>query len=315
MHPEMPGLWGRAHPDRSPNFRQRSTAEEIFLNEISTLDYHYSLSLSKDVHVIIPAMTENLEIIPEIENEVENDGENSEFEESSLTFNIKRSYFYATLVPLAFLLGLAMGFVFWGEGTVAQSASSQSASQSDSQPQGTGRRYDIPISSTDPSIGSEDAPVTIIEFSDFECPYCRRHFLEVYPQLLSEYGGQIRYVFKDFPLKSIHENATPAAEAALCAHEQGAFWEYHDELFGMELELSRATYEQYAYDIGLDVDGFIECLDEGRYADDVQADYDFASQLGIRSTPTFFVNGLPLIGALPFEQFAQVIDSELAGGN
>ncbi|MBW8010669.1 MAG: DsbA family protein [Chloroflexi bacterium] len=257
-------------------------------------------------------MTDNLEIVPEIEIDAENDGEDVEFEESSLTFTIKRSYFYAILVPMAFLLGLAMGFVFWGDGIGAQNTTT---SQSGNQPQGTARRYDIPISSNDPSLGPDDALVTIIEFSDFECPYCRSHFLEVYPQLLSVYGDQIRYVFKDFPLKSIHPNATPAAEAALCAHEQGAFWAYHDQLFSMELGLSRESYEQYALDLDLDTEAFLECLNEGRYADDVQADYDFAAQFGIRSTPTFFINGVPLIGALPFEQFAQVIDSELAGEN
>jgi protein-disulfide isomerase len=120
-------------------------------------------------------------------------------------------------------------------------------------------------------------------------------------------------VYRDFPLFSIHPNAMPAAEAANCAYEQGSFWEFHDKLFGMELALSAEAYRQYAQDLGLDVDAFNECVETRRYQDEVQADYAYASELGVRSTPTFFINGIALVGAQPYEVFQQVIDKELAG--
>ena len=172
-------------------------------------------------------------------------------------------------------------------------------------------RYELPIGEFDPATGPEDAPITLVEFSDFECPYCQRHFLEVYPRLQSEYGDQIRFVFKDYPLTSIHPNAVPAAEAALCAHEQGAFWPYHDLLFGGTEGFSRASYESYAASLGLDADAFTLCLDDGRYNEQVMADLNFGIETGVSSTPTFFINGIGLVGAQPFEVFAQIIDYEL----
>jgi len=123
----------------------------------------------------------------------------------------------------------------------------------------------------------------------------------------------VRLVYRDFPLTSIHRNAFPAAEAANCANEQGVFWEYHDKLFSMELGLSSEAYQGYAQELDLDMNEFIECLESGRYKDEVQADFDFAANLGIRSTPTFFINGIALVGAQPFEVFQEVIDKELAG--
>ncbi len=105
-------------------------------------------------------------------------------------------------------------------------------------------RYEIDIAAHDPVFGPENAPVTIIEFSDFECPFCLRHFQETYPRLLENYEGQIRYIFKDLPLTSIHPNAFPAAIAAQCAFEQDAFWPYHDLLFAGSLGLSSGAYER-----------------------------------------------------------------------
>jgi protein-disulfide isomerase len=120
-------------------------------------------------------------------------------------------------------------------------------------------------------------------------------------------------VYRDFPLASIHSNAISAAEASGCAFEQDFYWEFHDRLFSMEQGLDRKAYIKYATDLGLDVDAFQECIDSRQYQAEVQADYDFAAQLGIRSTPTFFVNGLAVVGAQPFEVFQQVIERELAG--
>jgi protein-disulfide isomerase len=131
--------------------------------------------------------------------------------------------------------------------------------------------------------------------------------------LIDAYGDQIRFVYRDFPLESIHANAKPAAEAANCANEQGEFWEYHDKLFSMELGLSSEAYQEYATQLGLDIDEFQECFESGRYQEEVQLDFEFAANLGVRSTPTFFVNGIAVVGAQPFEVFQQVIEKELAG--
>lgn len=245
--------------------------------------------------------------------------------EERITFTFKKTHLLLTLLPVAFLLGLLAGYAAWGRAAalaaaapiaapaaVAQSAPQPATGQEITPPQDV-PRYDIPIGANDPSFGPEDAAVTIVEFSDFECPYCRRHNLEVKALILAAYGDNIRYVFKDFPLTSIHPNAIPAAEAAHCADEQGQFWAYHERLFSMELGLSPASYLQYAETLGLDMESFTLCVEERRYAAAVQEDYAFAANLGVRSTPTFFINGLAVVGAQPFEVFAQVIEAELAG--
>jgi protein-disulfide isomerase len=223
----------------------------------------------------------------------------------------KRSRLVALLVPLAFAVGLGAGYLLWGRPGAAepQAAAAQTAAQETAR-QVT--RYDVPVDD-DPAYGPEDAPITIIEFSDYECPYCRSWQAEVLPRLLETYPDQVRLVYRDFPLTSIHPNAAPAAAAANCANEQDAYWEFHDKLFSMELGLSDKAYQQYASDLGLDTESFAECLESDRYADEVEADFQYAAQLGVRSTPTFFINGIALVGAQPFELFQDLIDKELAG--
>jgi len=249
---------------------------------------------------------------PDVEEGTEEDSEGS-----TLTF--KRSHVYAALLPLAFVVGLAVGYIFWGRSTpfapetTAANAEDAQAAQAQTAPQAQDvQRYDVP-EDDDPVYGPDEAPITIIEFSDFECPYCRRWHLEVWPQIEATYGDQVRQVYRDFPLTSIHPNATPAAAAANCAGEQDSYWEFNQLLFSMELGLDKNAYEQYATDLGLDMDTFNECLDSGRQNDEINSDYEYAANLGVRSTPTFFVNGIPLVGAQPFEVFQQVIDQELAG--
>lgn len=161
-------------------------------------------------------------------------------------------------------------------------------------------------------MGSEDAPITIIEFSDYECPYCQRYHLETYPLIMETYGDQIRYVFKDLPLSSIHSNALPAANAAHCAQEQNAFWEYHDLLFSMQMGLNDNAYLAYADALGLDQAAFEECLNESRYVDRVFQDIQALTSIGAPlSTPTFFINGMYMAGAQPFSVFSTLIETEL----
>jgi len=243
------------------------------------------------------------------------------------------------LIPLFLVIGIAAGYFIWGLNAMdlskqvkslslaATQAASQSATQvaqvgqytaagqgaaaqSDQQQKPT--RYNVPIDN-DPVKGPENAAITLIEFSDYECPYCTKWQAEVMPQLLKTYGDKIRIVYKDFPLIGLHDNAAPAAEAADCAGEQGKYWEYHDLLFNGKLKLSTAAFKEYATRLGLDAIKFNDCLTSRRFQSEVEDDYNFAANLGIRSTPTFFINGLALVGAQPFEAFQQVIDQELAG--
>lgn len=233
-------------------------------------------------------------------------------EEDSITF--KRSHFFTLLSVLTFAVGLLLGYAIWGTDLFAKAGAddSQAANRPsvvEEAPQVI--RYDIPDEGY-PSIGPEDAPITIVEFSDFQCPYCKQWHQTVYKPLFAAYPNQIRLVYRHLPLTSIHPEAQPAAEAAMCANEQNAFWEFHDNLFGGEL-LGAGVYSQYAAALGLDVEKFEACVNDRTYQQAVQGDSDFALNLGVNSTPTFFVNGLAVVGAQPLEVFQQVIDKELAG--
>lgn len=160
--------------------------------------------------------------------------------------------------------------------------------------------------------GDADAPVTIVEFSDFQCPYCGRYVKDTYPQIKEKYidTGKVKYVFRDFPL-GFHQNARPAAIAAECVREQGgdsAFWEYHDTLFANQEALSADDLKGYASDMGYNIDS---CLDSEKYGDEVDADMAEGASYGVSGTPAFFINGKKLVGAQPFAQFEAAIEAEL----
>ena len=219
------------------------------------------------------------------------------------------------LVPLAFVAGLAIGFIFWGRSASTVPNSPTEIAQATVGPTATNpapMRYDVPVGNS-PFLGPEDAPITLIEFSDYECPYCRKWYQETYPQIMQDYQGKIRFVYRDFPLTGLHANASPAAEAAYCAREQGKYWAFHDKLFSGELALGLDTYTQYATDIDLNLEQFNNCVSTNKYQSTVEANYQFAANLGIQSTPTFFINGLAIVGAQSYAVFKQVIDQELAG--
>jgi protein-disulfide isomerase len=243
-------------------------------------------------------------------------------EEDTITF--KRSHFYSVLVVLAFAVGILTG-VAWERYNTAQTVAANppaAAPNNNNVAPAAGDvitaptepsfvRYDIPVEGY-PSHGPEDAPITIVEFSDFQCPFCRRFHDETYQALLDAYPGQIRFVYRNLPLTSIHPDAMPAAVASLCANDQGKYWEYHEKLFSSET-LDEPTYIQYATDLELDMDTFTACLSDGSHDEFIQQDMDFAINLGIQSTPTFFVNGLAIVGAQPLTNFTRLIDQDLAG--
>jgi len=161
-----------------------------------------------------------------------------------------------------------------------------------------------------PAIGPAGAPIEVIEFSDFQCPFCLRSYPTV-KQVMTTYGNKIRFVYRHFPLPN-HPNARPAAEAAACAADQGKFWEYHDRLFENQSKLADADLKQHAAALGLDAAKFNACFDQKAFSKDVTDDVQAGQEAGVSGTPAFFINGRPLSGAQPFEAFKRVIDEELA---
>ncbi len=169
-------------------------------------------------------------------------------------------------------------------------------------------RVEVPIGAA-PVKGPANAPITIVEFSDFECPFCNK-IPPVLKQLEADYKGKVRIAFKHLPLP-FHKNAPLAAEASLAAHEQGKFWPFHDKLFENQQSLDRASLEKFAAELGLDARKFKAALDSGKFRAQVQKDAQQAASVGATGTPTFFINGTRFVGAQPLEAFKRVIDEEL----
>ncbi|HFQ92456.1 MAG TPA: thioredoxin, partial [Anaerolineae bacterium] len=167
------------------------------------------------------------------------------------------------------------------------------------------------------SIGDPDAPVTLIEYTDYQCPFCGRHFQQTFPLIQEQYidTGQVRYVFKDFPLTRIHPQAVAAANAARCAGEQGAYLEFHNKLFDNQDAWNNGQAETifigYAAELGLDKVAFGQCVQENRYEEAIIADLNEGIDVGVSGTPAFFINGRFLSGAQPFEAFVSYIEAEL----
>ena len=176
-----------------------------------------------------------------------------------------------------------------------------------------GAKVDIKISNADHIRGNKNAPVQIIEFSDYQCPYCSRHHPTM-QQIVAEYGDDVAWVYKHFPLDSIHPHARPAAEASECIAEQkgdDGFWQFTDSLFENQNSLGSNLYNQLAGEIGVDMDQFQNCVSSRKYQQKVEDDYQQGLAAGVTGTPGNFVNGTLLKGAVPFAQFKQIIDAEL----
>ncbi len=168
--------------------------------------------------------------------------------------------------------------------------------------------YDVSVDD-DPAMGPEDAPIVMVEFSDFRCPYCARFQTQTLDPLLAQYEGQIRFVYRDFPVVG----GDRAAMAAECAQDQNVFWEYHDLLF--ENQSSLGTDDaliELAGQLDIDVSVFSTCLSNNTHQEEIQNDFNEGMSYGVRGTPAFFINGRPIVGAQPLASFQQVIDEELA---
>ena len=193
-----------------------------------------------------------------------------------------------------------IGKIFGEEGSVPKDKDSKAPSK-------------VEVSVDDDAVrGSNDAPITIIEFSDFQCPFCEKFFNDTLPELEETYikTGKVKLVYRDFPL-SFHENAQKAAEAAECAKKQGKFWEMHDKIFKNQESLSIDNLKQYAKDLELNSSNFDACLDSGEMESEVQKDFKDGQSYGVTGTPSFFINGIQLVGAQPFSAFEKIIEEEL----
>ncbi len=204
------------------------------------------------------------------------------------------------------------------EGRLAETYQTNTAPSAATAPTQPAQPVTVPLGD-EPAKGDPNAPITIVEYSDYQCPFCLRHFNNTMP-LLQQYidAGQMRYVFKDFPIHSLHPQAQKAHEAARCARELGgndAYWTMHDLLFSNQDSWARASLSEHvsvlkglAGEAGLPQAEFDACLDSGKYYDAVNAEVDEGAQLGVRGTPTFFINGQIMSGAQPFSVFQQVIE-------
>lgn len=207
-------------------------------------------------------------------------------------------------------------------GTVAGSQNSAPANNPAPTQPAAQSKVTVTLGSNDAVLGNPTAPVTMVEFADFQCPFCERFFTDTWPSLKKDYidTGKLKFVYKNLPINdrsgSDHESHD-AANAALCAKDQNKFWEYHDVLFKNQNgenqgAFSRDNLKKFAANLGLDTGKFNQCLDTGKYNAQVQADFDEASKLGINGTPTLVVNGNVIVGAQPYATFKSAIDAELA---
>jgi protein-disulfide isomerase len=171
-------------------------------------------------------------------------------------------------------------------------------------------RQSIEIASNDPVRGNAGAPVTIVEFSDYQCPFCGR-VTPTLAKIREVYGDRVKFVWKDFPLTQIHPQAFKASEAAHCAGDQGKYWEFHDRLFANQQALQPDALKKHAAELGLNASAFNECFDSSKYRDRVREGMGQGEQLGVSSTPSLFINGRLVAGAVPYESFVEIIDEEL----
>mgnify|MGYP001025523000 FL=1 len=249
---------------------------------------------------------------------------------------IKRSTFNSLIISIIIITGIAAFFA----GSFVSNLNSEQVSQKELddviaelelkilEKQLPTNQPSIPLeisADNDPIIGNPDAPITIIEFSDFQCPFCARFHIQTLPTIMEEYieKGDVKLVFRDFPLQSIHPNAVPASVAAECSNEQGKFKEMHDILFEKQNEWSNLEtvyaielFNQYSEQINLEQEQFTSCLSSAKYVKEIQNDLNDGRTYGITGTPGFFIGNqeigfVELKGAQPFESFKKVIDSQL----
>lgn len=234
---------------------------------------------------------------------------------------VRRPSLAPAIITAALIIGGALGGSSYYVGTRIDALSLQ-IGDIGSAPSGAGRppkeeaepapKVDASklINSSDAMRGPKKAEVTIVEFSDYQCPYCGRFFEETLPILLKTYEGKVRFVFKDFPLP-MHPEAPKASEAAHCAGDQDKYWEYHDILFANQTSLGEDALKGYARQLNLETQTFDACLSSGKYTGKVKEATAVGRGAGVNGTPTFFINGERLVGAQPIDEFKRRIDQIL----
>ena len=228
-------------------------------------------------------------------------------------------YLIFTIVIFAFLLGMLTNKVIYLE-TINKAAQNTQIAD-DSAPTKPEPPVFVDVKTGNlPPLGNKDAKITIVEFSDFECPFCQRYVDDTSQKIYDAYikTGKAKLYYRHYPLNEIHPNAQKAGEASECANDQGSFWEYHDVLFETQAAwsgLSGTTtidhFVDLADQLGLDITQFRSCLDSDKYKKKVEDDTAAGSEAQVNGTPTFFINGQRLVGAQPFSAFQKLIDQEL----
>jgi len=281
----------------------------------------------------VKGFEEKIQEIPEKENT-----SNPVIEKNEKEITIKKSTYNNLLKGLVIAIGVAAFFSGYGVGIMDtnSSISNEEISQLLKEVQTKAIPAGQPAVPAPPSViqvsldddpvkGNPNAPVTIIEFSDFQCPFCSRFFTQTLPLIEENYidSGKVKFVYRDMPLDSIHQNARPASIASECADEQGKFWEYHDILFikqkqwqGLSLAAADNTFKEYAGDLGLQIASFDSCLESSIIAEEVNKDVIEATTYGATGTPTFFIGNekdgfIKLTGAQPFAVFQSAIEDQL----
>ncbi len=232
------------------------------------------------------------------------------------------------LAVVVFLLGAAIGGMAvkiqylenqakTGTGTQAAAAAAQPAAAPSPTPPPTPTKVSVALTGDDPFLGDPNAKVNVVEFADYQCPFCEQFFKTTFPQIKKDYvdTGKVKFYYKN--LAFLGQESTDAANAALCAKEQNQFWQYHDYLFNHQGQENSGTFskdnlKKFAADLGLNTTQFNSCLDGAKYNSVVQADAAEANKNGFNSTPSVAVGSTPIIGAQPYSQFQSAIDAELA---
>ncbi len=225
------------------------------------------------------------------------------------------------ILPVAILIAavLISGSLIYARGGFKNAANVGGRQQAVGNQPVPGAKVDV-SANDDPFLGDEKAKVTVIEFSDFQCPFCRSFWRDTLPQLKKEYidTSKIKFVYRDYPLP-FHKGAIPAAEGSQCAGDQSKFWEMHDKIFQEQdkqgqgtIQFTKADVVKWAGQIGLNMVSFNQCLNSGKYKAEVEKDIADGTTAGVSGTPTTFINGRSLVGAQPLSSFKTIIDEELS---
>ncbi|PIT89601.1 disulfide bond formation protein DsbA [Candidatus Kuenenbacteria bacterium CG10_big_fil_rev_8_21_14_0_10_36_11] len=241
---------------------------------------------------------------------------------SEQTSNNAQKKFITDSPKLNFFLGLVLGVAiistagFFSLGLAKKSNNNQANNNQNNGEQVAGEqaeqpeiKVDLKIAETDHVLGDKNAPIKIFEFSDFQCPYCARHH-ETLNKIVADYKGQVAWIFKQFPIQS-HPLGLPGALASECAAEQGKFWEMADMIFKNQTTLTTESFAKFAQSLGLDTEKFNTCYKDEKYKEKIAADYNLGIDSGVQGTPSNFVNNQSVPGAVPYEEFKQIIEQLL----